>query len=169
MMAQKDWTRWIFASVADYLKQVAAEQNLPVLVEHLDERTETFMRATDRAEIRITGPFTQELSINYFRVYVDVNVLLTSRYDGDSKNSYGILKHAGAFQEEMNSPIGVWNFGNEPGDYVEGQPDTQKFLGCLKPRPGRDVRVMNFGQIDQVEKIKQTEIDARYVMELTEE
>ncbi len=167
-MAQKDWARWIFASVADYLKQVAVEQNLPVLVEHLDERTEAFMRATDRAEIRITGPFTQELSKNYFRVYVDVNVLLTSRYDGDLKNSYGILKHAGAFHEAMDKPIGIWNYGNEPGDYVEDQPETHKFLGCLKPRPGRDVRVLNFGQIDPVEKIKQTEIDARYVMELSE-
>jgi hypothetical protein len=168
-MAQKDWTRWIFASVAYCLKQVAVERNLPVLVEHLDERTESFMRSTDRAEIRITGPFCQELSKNYFRVYVDVNVLLTGRFDGDSKNAYDILKHAGAFQEALSSPVGVWNYGNEPGDYIEGEPETQKFLGCLKPRPGRDVRVMNFGQIDTVEKLKQTEIDARYVMELFEQ
>jgi hypothetical protein len=168
MMAQKDWARWIFASVANYLKQVALEQNLPILVEHLDERTESFMRSTDRAEIRITGPFTQELSKNYFRVYVDVNVLLTSRYDGDSKNAYGILIYAGTFHEAMDMPIGVWNYGGEPGDYVEGQPEMQKFLGCLKPRPGQDVRVMNFGQTDLVEKLKQTEIDARYVMEIYE-
>jgi hypothetical protein len=168
-MAEKDWARWIFASVANYLKQVAAQQNLPVLIEHLDERTEDFMRATDRAEIRITGPFCQELSKNYFRVYIDVNVLLTSRFDGDSKNAYGILKYAGAFHEAMDMPIGVWNYGGEAGDYVEDQPETQKFLGCLKLRPGRDVRVMNFGQIDPVEKLKQTEIDARFVMEIYEQ
>jgi hypothetical protein len=168
-MAQRDWARWIFASLATYLKEVAVERDLPVLVEHLDERTESLMRATDRAEIRITGPFTQELSKGYLRVFVDANVLLTSRYDGNGKNAYSILKHAGAFHEAMDLPIGVWNFGGEPGDYVEDQPETHKFLGCLVPRPGQSVRVLNFGQIDPVEKIKQTEIDARYTMELLEE
>ena len=170
-MAQRDWARWIFASLATYLKEVAVERDLPVLVEHLDERTEALMRATDRAEIRITGPFTQELSKGYWRVFVDANVLLTSRYDGNGKNAYSILKHAGAFHEAMDLPIGVWNFGGEPGDYVEDDPDTQVFLGCLIPRPGRNenVRVLNFGQIDPVDKVKQTEVQARYVMELTEE
>lgn len=169
-MAHKDWARWIFASVADYLKQIAVARNLPVLIEHLDERTEAFMAATDHAEVRITGPFVQEMSKGYYRIHVVVNVLLTSRYDGDLKNAYNVLKHAGAFQEAMDSPIGVWNFGGEPGDYVEGDPETQVFLGCLTPRSGRndEVRVLNFGQIDLVDKIKQTEVDARYVMELNE-
>jgi len=170
-MAQKDWARWIFASVADYLKEVAVEQNLAVLVEHLDERTEAFMQATDRAEIRITGPFTREKSRGCWEVFVDANVLLTSRYDSEGKDAYSILKNAGAFHEAMDGPIGVWNFGSEPGDYVEGDPSTQRFLGCLLPRPGRNssVRVLNFGQIDPVDKIKQSEVDARYVMELTED
>jgi len=169
-MAQQDWARWIFASVADYLKDVATDRDLPVLVEHLDERTESFMRATDRAEIRITGPFTQELSHGYFRIYLDVNVLLCSRYDGAAKDVYSILKHAGAFHAAMDLPIPVWNYGDEPGDYVEGNTSTQVFLGCLTPRTGRNesVRVLNFGQIDAVDKIKQTEVDARYVLELTE-
>ena len=170
-MAQRDWARWIFASVADYLKEVAVERNLAVLVEHLDERTEAFMQASDRAEIRITGPFTREKSRGCWEVFVDANVLLTSRYDSEGKNAYSILKHAGAFHEAMDGPIGVWNFGSEEGDYVESDPATQRFLGCLLPRPGRNqsVRVLNFGQIDPVDKIKQTEVDARYVMELTED
>lgn len=170
-MSQKDWARWIFASVADYLKSVASGRNLAVLVEHLDERTESFMRASDRAEIRITGPFTREKSRGCWEVLVDVNVLLTSRYDGEGKDSYSILKHAGEFHEAMDKAIGVWNFGSEPGDYVEGNPSTLRFVGCLVPRGGRvpSVRVLNFGQIDFVEKIKQTEVDARYVMELMED
>jgi hypothetical protein len=169
-VANKNWARWIFASVADCLKQVAIAQNLPVLVEHLDERTETFMAATDRVEIRITGPFIREVSKGYYQIHVSVNVLLTSRYDSDQKNAYSILKYAGSFQEAMDAPISVWNFGGEPGDYEEDDPATQVFLGCLNPSPGRNesVRVLNFGQIDPVDKIKQTEVDARYVMELTE-
>jgi len=74
MSANPNWARWVFASVATYLKQVAAESHLPALVEGLDDRTTEFMEATDRCEIRITGPFTKELSHNYFQVEVLVNV-----------------------------------------------------------------------------------------------
>jgi hypothetical protein len=170
MPANSNWARWIFASVAKTLKEVATDASIPVLVEHLDERSETFMRASDRVEIRITGPFTQEQSQGYFRIYVDVNVLLSSRYDGSKKNQYTILKYAGLFHEAMDMPIPVWNYGNEPGDFVDDDPDTQVFLGCLSPRPGNSesVRVFNFGQIDKTDKLKQSAVDARYVMYLSE-
>ena len=169
MATNPNWARWIFHSVADYLKEIATDEDLPVLIEHFDDRTAAFEQATDKVEIRITGPFDQELSKGYHRIYVDVNVLLTSRYDG-KKNAATILKYAGLFQEAMSEPIPVWNFGGEPGDYRTADPTTQVHLGCLIPRPGRNesVRVMNFGQMDKIDKIKQTEIDARYVMELTE-
>jgi hypothetical protein len=168
MPADPNWARWIFASVADNLKAVATDAHLPVLVEHLDERTKSFMEATDRAEIRITGPFTQELSKGCFRILVDANVLLTSRYDGQTKNQYQLLEYAGLFHEAMDSPIPVWNFGRKLTDYQGGDPSTQIFLGCLTPRPGRNesVRVINFGQIDKIDKIKQTAVDASYVMYL---
>ena len=81
MAANANWARWIFHSVADYLKEVATDADLPVLIEHFDERTAAFEHAGDKAEIRITGPFDQELSKGYHRIYVDANVLLTSRYD----------------------------------------------------------------------------------------
>jgi hypothetical protein len=170
MPADPNWARWIFASVADHLKTVAVNVDLPVLVEHFDERTEAFERATTKAEIRITGPFTTEQSLGYFRIWVDANVLLTSRYDGSAKNPYDILKYAGLFHEAMDSPIPVWNYGAELGDYVDGQPDTQQFLGCLVPRtgPNDSVRVINFGQLHATDKIKQTAVDARYVLYLTD-
>jgi hypothetical protein len=167
-MAKKDWARWVFASVVSAMKEVAGELNLPALVEHLDERTEAFMRAGDRAEIRVTGPFLRELSKDYYRLSVDVNILLTGRFDGEDKNAYDIVRYAGAFQDAMDAPIAVWNYGNQPGDYSDGDPATQVFLGCLLPRSGRNdsVKVMHFGQIDPVDKIRQSEVDARYVMEL---
>ena len=45
MAANPNWARWIFHSVADYLKNVATDANLPVLIEHFDERTAAFERA----------------------------------------------------------------------------------------------------------------------------
>lgn len=170
MAANPNWARWIFASIADYLKAVAIENDLPSLVEHLEERTPQFMQATDRCEIRMTGPYTSEISNNYYKVEMAVNVLLTSRYDGKSKNAYTILELAGQFHEAMDQDIPIWNFGNQPGDYVDDDPDSQILLGCLSPASGKNdaIRVFNFGQIDKIDKLKQTAVDARYVMYLSE-
>ena len=55
MSANPNWARWVFASVATYLKEVALEAELTAIVEGLDDRTTEFMEAPDRCEIRITG------------------------------------------------------------------------------------------------------------------
>lgn len=166
MSVNPNWARWIFASVGKALKEVATTNSIPVLVEHLDERSDAVMKATDRAEIRITGPFCQELSQGYFRIWVDVNVLLTSRFDGPTKNPYTIIKNAGLFCEAMSMNIAVWNYGGEAGDFDPDDPDTQVFIGCLAPRDGKNdsIRVFHFGQTDKTDKLKQSAVDARYVM-----
>lgn len=162
MPANPNWARWAFASVADYLKTVADAASLPVLVEGVDDRTANFMQATDRAEIRISGPFVREPSHNYFILNLDVNVLLTSRYDGTAKNRYAILKFAGLFQEAMDKPINVYRYGSEPGD-------DQTYVGCLAPRRGiqQMVEMFQFGQVDAIDKVKHIDVDARYVMYLS--
>ena len=94
MSVDPNWARWVFASLATLLKGVAEDCNLPVIVEGLDERTTAFMEATDRVEIRITGPFTRDLSRNYYELSVDANALFVSRYEG-GKNQYAILQAVG--------------------------------------------------------------------------
>jgi hypothetical protein len=165
MPADPNWARYIFASVATYLKATAADIDLPVVVEGLDERTSEFMESTDHIEVRVNGPFSQELSKDYFRLWVDVNVLLTSRMDA-GKNGYTIQRLAGIFQNAMDQPIAIWNYGDQPGDFVEGEPDTQIHLGCLSPRPAtsESIKVLHFGQVEKTDRVKQTIVDARYVM-----
>lgn len=165
MPANPNWARWMFASVATYLKQVAKDNNLPVIVEGLDERTTAYMAATDRGEIRITGPFTRELSRHYFELKLDVNVLLSSRFDGPAKNRYEFTKFAGLFHEAMDGAIAIFKFGNLPGD------DETALVGCLSPLTGRNdaVRVFHFGQINSTDGLRQSMVDARYVMEIYDE
>jgi len=162
MSANPNWARWVFASVATFLKQVAQSQQLPVLVEGLDDRTTEFMEATDRCEIRVTGPFTKELSHNYFQIEVVVNVLFLSRYE-EQKNQYAIIQKMGVFHEAMDGAIAVYKYGNQPGD------DEHTLLGCLSPVQGRNdaIRVMHFGQITPTDRIKQSMVDARYRMEIS--
>ena len=162
MPANPNWARWVFASVATFLRQVAQSQQLPVLIEGLDDRTTQFMEATDRCEVRITGPFTKELSRNYFHIEVVVNVLFLSRYE-EQKNQYAIIQKMGVFHEAMDGAIAVYKHGNQPGD------DEHALVGCLSPVQGRSdaIRVMHFGQITPTDRIKQSMVDARYRMEIS--
>lgn len=161
MAANPNWARWVFASVAKHLKDVADDLNLAVYVDHSDDRTSQGQLATDRAEIRITGPYIREESKDCFILRVSANVLINSRYDS-TKNAYTVLKYAGVFQEAMSGKIPVWNYGNESGDFK----DDEVFIGCLRPRDGKNnmVRVDNFGQLEETHRIKQTVIDAEFVM-----
>ena len=161
MPANPNWARWLFASVATYLKQVAEEENVSVMVEGLDERSTPFMEASDRVEIRITGPFTREPSRNYYQLRLDVNVLISSRFDGPDKNRYAFTQLAGLFHEAMDGAIAIYKFGNQPGD-------DETFVGCLSPLSGRNdaVRVLHFGQINATDGLRQSMVDARYAMEI---
>ena len=162
MSANPNWARWVFASVATYLKEVAADVEIPVLIEGLDERTTELMSATDRCEVRITGPFTKEVSHDWFQIEVVVNVLFVSRYE-EQKNQYAIIQKTGVFQEAMDGPIAVYKYGNGPDD------DEHALVGCLTPVQGRNdaIRVMHFGQVTPTDRLKQSMVDARYRMELS--
>jgi len=162
MSANPNWARWVFASVATYLKHVAQEAHLPALVEGLDDRTTEIMEATDRCEVRITGPFTKEVSHDYFHIEIVVNVLFLSRYE-EQKNQYAIIQKMGVFHEAMDGAIAVYKYGIEPGD------DEHALVGCLSPVHGRNdaIRLMHFGQVDPTDRLKQSMVDARYRMELS--
>ncbi len=162
MSVNPHWVRWIFASISSHLKTVATNNNIPVIVEGVDDATDAFTQSTDHAEIRISGPDTQQLSGEY-RLFVSVNVLLSSRFGGKQKNRHAILTNAGLFHAAMSGAILVYKYGNTLAD-------DDSYLGCLTLRSGKNdsVRVVHFGQIDPTDKIKQSVIDARYEMFLSE-
>ncbi len=163
MPANPNWARWIFASIAKNLNTVADDNGIEAIVEGVDDETDGFTQETDRVEIRINGPFTKEMSGEY-RVQMDINVLLTSRFDGKQKNRHLLLTNAGLFHEAMDQPLKVYKYGSAVGD-------DDSYLGCLTPRSGKNdtIRVIHFGKVDPTDKIRQSAIDARYEMFLAKE
>jgi hypothetical protein len=162
-MANPNWARWIHSSVAVFLKDVADDASLPILIEGIDERSDTFMEATDRVEVRVNGPSTSEISAGFYKIFVDVNCLFFSRMDGTAKNAYELERFLGIFHEAMDGNIPIFKFGNGPDD------DPLVLVGCLSPRDGRNdaIRVIHFGQIDAVNRIREGMVDARYIMHLS--
>ena len=101
------------------------------------------------------GPLPQRL--------VDVNLLLTSMMGGQTRNAYDIVQQAGVLLQAAGGPIPVLKWG-------EGPDDDQSPVGCLTLRSGkRDaIRVIHFGQIGRDDRLRQSAVDARYRMHLTE-
>lgn len=168
MAANPNWPRWVFASIAKHLKQVATtDATFPAMVEGLDDRSEAFLSQKLRTEIRVNGPFFQQRQGEWF-MWVDANVLITANMDGP--HPYELTRVAGLFLEALTVPIPVWNYGNLVGDYVEGDPTTQEFLGCLTVRGGsrESVGVFHFGQIDKTDRVRQSLVDATLEMTLEE-
>jgi hypothetical protein len=130
------------------------------MVEGLDERTTEFMESPMRVEIRISGPFTRELSKDYYELGVDLNVLFTCRYE-IGVNQYESFPAVGAFHAAMDDPIPLRRFGKDAGD-------DEALLGCFLGASGKNdkVCVFHFGQTDQTVRQKQIMVDARYVVYL---
>ena len=162
-----DWVRWIHASLAVAMKDVAEDCDLPCLVDPLEERTEEFMEAPNSATVRISGPVDTQYGKGFHRLFVDVSVLLQGVVCGRD-NAYDIFKWAGIFADALNDSIPVYNYGDEEGDYVEDDDSTLVQLGCLITRPGRPVNTFNFGQVEKDLKTKQVETNASLYIEIQE-
>jgi hypothetical protein len=111
----------------------------------------------------VNGPKTSELSLGYFRLYVDVNVLLFSNMGGDARNAYTLDINLGQFHQAMDALIPIYRYGTDPED-------DGSLLGCLSPRSGKNdsIQVFTFGQVDKDTRLREGMVDARYVMHLSE-
>ncbi len=158
------WNRWLISSIANYFEvNVTTPLVLPFLVEGIDDRTESFEQAPDRAELRTNGPFTKELSKGYWRIWVDINILITSNMGG-TKNRLSLEINSGKFHEFADTCIPIFRHG-DPAQTAENDGTR---LGFLTPRSGKNdsIRTINFGQVNKTDRIRQSQVDGRYIMQL---
>jgi len=161
MPANANWPKWVYASLATALGDAADGVQLPKLVETLDDRTDAFMSADERCEIRITGPFIREVMKGDWMVDVFANVLLTVRLKGTTTLPYRIQELAGIFQQVMAGPIGVFRYGS-------GDDDDQEQIACLFPAPKKEaVKVFHFGQVHETDRVLQAAVDAHFYCNLS--
>lgn len=162
-MANKNWARWIHSSIALYLHEVAEDVGLPVLIEGIDERDDTFMEATDRVEVRVNGPYTNNVSKGLYKTQVFVNCLFFSRMES-TKNVWELNDFLGVFHEAMDTLIPVFKYGTGPDD------NELESIGCLSPADGKNdsIKVIHFGQINASTREREGMVDAKYLIDLTD-
>ncbi|KPK52074.1 MAG: hypothetical protein AMS22_09865 [Thiotrichales bacterium SG8_50] len=153
--------RWTAASINVYFKTVADTIGLTYFVEGVDERDSGTMLA-EHAELRLSGPFIREVSNGYWRIHVDVNVMLTDQMKMSTEGAYDIHDWGGAFLAAMLEPIPVYRLG-------AGVEDDDSLIGCLTQRKGfsEPVRLIHFGQVSREDRIRQAVVDGRFEMYLS--
>lgn len=155
------WTRWIFSSVAQYVKSVADDNDLPLLVEGVEDRLSSKIRETTHAEVRVNGPLLKEISAGYWRLYVSINILIQDYMDA-SHNAYDLFRHCGVFAEALSDVIPITKCG-------EGVDEDGDLVGCLSLRPelSQSVAVDHFGQLKEDVRLRQSNVRGEFVMYLT--
>lgn len=150
--------RWIESSIAVYFSAVATALSLTLFVEGIDERSEDTMNQ-EHAELRVNGPYIKELSKDYWQIHVDINILLVDYMKMSNENAYDINNWGGKFLVAMTTPIPIYRFG-------DGVDDDDSLIGCLKPRIdfSEPVRLVHFGQVNRVNRIRQAGVDGRFEM-----
>jgi hypothetical protein len=113
----------------------------------------------DFYELRITGPDGEETSKDYWRLYVDINVLIQSDL---RKNAYTVERMIGIMAAAFAEVIPVYQYGD----------DAAIFVGCLKIETDsasfRDkLRIRHYGVVDEKLKLQEASVSARFKIELT--
>jgi len=154
MAVNKNWPRWIFASISDHFKTVAAADNVPLLIEGIEDRTSDKIRQLDHAELRINGPVSKEPSKGFYILNVTVNIIIQNYMS--EENAYNIINNEGVFFAGMG-PIDVFKHGNGPDD-------DGSFLGCLVLREDllEPRFVARFGQLKEDVRIRESMVGGKY-------
>ena len=144
--------KWIFASVAKHFDD--RKQTVPLFVEGMLRQTN---QVTNWAEFRLDGPYFTELSKNYHRVEIEVNVLIESA--ANTTDAYIYLKNVGIFAKAFTKVIHVFRLGDAPED-------DGTLVGCLylKQEYREKLVISHFGESKPDQKQRQSQIEGHYEM-----
>jgi len=157
-MKDKNWPRWIFASVSKHFLDAASAESIPLFIEgqHRDTRLEK-----DFFELRTDGPTLREVSKGCFVFGLEINIIVQSAMN--DTNYHRIHQNVGVAAAAFDKGIPVYKKGSGPDD-------DQSFVGCLQLLQNRETRdfveINHFGQIDKQTKLMQASVEGHYRMYL---
>lgn len=143
--------KWVTASITKHFIDVVKTTNK---FEIIPEGMSVANKESNYCELRITGPIFTELSKNFYKIEVFVNVLINTVIDND--NIYTKEDNCRKILPAFDRCISVYKYGDG------GNLDDNTFIDYLN----RDdpVEVLQFGQIDPTIRVMQTTIDSKYCM-----
>lgn len=158
-MLSPNMDRWIFASISKHFDDHKGGVTLYIEGMHRDTRT-----LKECYELRIDGPYYTEISKGYWKVFVEINMLI--QYNKDNKNFHRMRQLSGLVMEMFEPCIQVVKYG------ITNPPDDETIVGVLQrldQEEGRNnMQVSHFGQVDPINQLEQATVEAHYVMHVEE-
>lgn len=158
MPSNRHWPRWVFASVCKHFND--RKEALPLYIEgqHRDANP-----PKDFLELRMDGPYLTEESKDYWRLYIEISILVQSTVD--DQDYHRIHKSVGQVAEAFTEGISVFKYG-------DGDDDDQSLIGCLQlvQDLGKRERIQinHFGQVEAATPLRMASVEGHYVMYLDE-
>lgn len=118
LITRRHITRWVNASINKHFNSLVG----PYLYVWVEGDTRDTREMTDFAELRIDGPKIQEFSRGWFRIYAEINILVTSSIN--DTDLYKIHTDTGIVLEAMQTRIPIFRYGT-------GVDDDQTLVGCF--------------------------------------
>lgn len=154
-MLNPNWQRWILSSCAKYFGDQADGTKF-----YVEGDTINFVDDQQWVEFRTDGLSTQELTNNYFRIDLCINLLLNDVIV--KTDLYTLQRLVGKFQSMFGSSIPIYKYGS-------GVDDDGTLLCCLEiHKPPKDkVQSHYFGKVGPSSQLQQATIEAHYFTHLT--
>ncbi len=154
MAANKNWTRWIFASFTKHFDSM--KDGVHLFIEGDDNNT---VERTDYFEFRMNGPHLSEESKDWWKIQVTVNILIVHKMNNRSTHDFhtNIGKMVAAFTKS----VGMFRFGT-------GLDDDNQLFGCMQIMTDKDhaIQVEHLGQVNPDIKEMQAMVQGSYCMYL---
>jgi hypothetical protein len=148
------WPVWSFASFAKHFD--TNKQSVFLYVDGTDRDTADLK---DFAEFRLDGPRIKQISRRDWHLEVTVNILVQSTMD--DSDAYKLQRTVGIMVAAFTPTIIGYEYGDSGNEFACFQ-----LLGGSGNILGFDVRINNFGIIDDTVRKMQATVEGRYRAEL---
>jgi hypothetical protein len=150
-----NWTRWIHASLNDYVKTQLEKLN--VFVHFEGQSREQLADKSDYVEFRWNGPEAREHSRGWWELDVNLNFVINSGTNRDDTYTHKVI--VGKVQSILKNSINVFKLGDTESD------DPNTLLGCLQLKvDARDGILTNYFGRQQDVELEQSTVEAWYCM-----
>ncbi len=149
-MINKNWTRWIFASLTKWFD--SQRDGIPLLIEG-DEQEAGELK--NYFEFRMNGPLFWEQSKNTFKIEVVVNILVVHKLGQGNLHAFQDLLGIAAAAFATNISIMKYGTGADDNRLVR--------FGCMV-RENEPVAITQLGQVDPQVKEMQAMVQSTYCM-----
>jgi len=153
-MLSPNMDRWVFASVSKHFDDLKGTTTLYIEGMHRDTR-----KLEEFYELRVDGPNYTEISKKYWKLYIEINMLI--QCTKNNQNFHRMRQLSGNVMEMFAPCIQVYKYGD--GDAFVGT-----FVRMDQEANRNNMQVAHFGQVDPVNQLEQATIESHYVMHLEE-